>query len=331
VAQYKRSPTDWMSGLPPLKSAPPKGKTIVWLTQPIPAGEQKGAGVKAAAAAVGWSYRQINVNFSDPSTVVAAVNQALQQFHANVIVLPGQNKTLIGGTFAAVQKAGVIMVTTDYIDPPSAPLIGETAGSAFYQLGGALPADWIAAKSGGKAKILVAGADTFSALRVTREGFENELDKVCPGCTTSTIQLTVDQVVNNGAISPVVAALQRDPSIQYVYLTDGEFFDGISSALSSAGLAGRVTVTSSFGDTSVQTAILSGQQAVTDGTPNTLEGWIAVDIASRYFEGMSIPHNDTVPPTQLFAKDNSSTWKVSDELIVPANYQQNFKKIWHVG
>ena len=331
ASQYEKPSTSSISSLPPLKAKPPSGKTVVFVFQDIPQGEAKATGIKNAAAAVGWHYKQILVNNSDPATVVAGINQAIEQYHANVVSVTGLTIPEMQSTFATATKAGAIIVPQDGIFAPTGPIPAVVGGTAYYTRTGAMLADWVTAQSHGKANIVFGAIDAFSALAQVRKGFDSELASVCPGCKVTPVQLTIDQAVNNQGNSVITSALQRDSGANYVVTVDGALFGGLHTALSAVGLGGRVVIASAVGSVVNQTAILKGQEAVTTGDPNEIMGWLTIDAALRHMEGMSYPSDYGIPPTQLLTKANSSTWTVNNDFQVPANFAEVFKKLWGVS
>jgi ribose transport system substrate-binding protein len=192
-------------------------------------------------------------------------------------------------------------------------------------------ADWVVAQSKGDARVLDVGIDGISTLAQLRKGFEAELHRQCPGCQLTTINLPVDEAFNNQGNPIIVSAVRRDPQINYVVTVDGSVFNGLSTALASAGLTGKATIASAIGDTQNETEILRGTEGATTGTPNVIAGWMAMDAALRHEEAMSYPAGYGMPPLQLLTKANASMWKVSDNLDTPANYVSIFKRLWHVS
>ena len=265
VSKYGESPASALSSLPGLKSKPPAGKTIAFLFQPLPQGEAVAQGIKNAAAAVGWKYKQVLVNFSDPSTIVAGINQAVQQYHANVIASIDPTLSEIQSTFPTVNKSGAIIVPNFAIINPTGPIPAVIAGTGYFTLAGAMLADWVTVQSNGTGHILFAAIDAFPALAQVRKGFDDELASVCPACKSTVAQVTIEQAAGNQGNSVITSALQRDPSIKYVVTADGALFGGLTSALDAAGLGGKVTIASAAGDVQNQTAILNGQEGATTG------------------------------------------------------------------
>jgi ribose transport system substrate-binding protein len=331
VAKYEQPPTNAYANLPPLKSKPPTGKTAVFLTTSQPQGEQNAAGFAAAAKAVGWTYKGILVNLADPSSVVSALNEAVNTYHATVVGMIGVNKSEIQSTFANAEKAGTIYVPGSYMDAPSGPVPVAVATSAYYAMQGQMTADWVAVQSKCTAHVLYNAVDSYPALGAVHQGFTSELKRVCPNCTVSVAQLTVDQANNQQGVPVVTAALQRDHSINYVISSNGAFTQGLTAALTSVGLAKNITIASTFGDVLNQSAILQGKEGMTTGTANNISGWLAIDAALRHVEGMPYQSNlYAFTPTQVMTKSNSSTWTVSSDFQVPTNYASLFEGAWQV-
>jgi hypothetical protein len=217
---------------------------------------------------------------------------------------------------------------------PGGPVPAVIDGSGSATLAGALVADWIAATSHGNAHVAVGAVDGIDWLAGVRHGFDSELSKVCARCSVTTVQIPTGQAFDNQGNPLLVSALQCDPRLNYVFTVDGTFFSGLASALSSAGLSGRVTITSAIGDVQNQTQILAGQEGVTMDYPYVTMGWMIVDAALRAAQGMSYPVGYGTPPVQILAKANSDQWKISKNFQVPdapANYADIFKRLWHVA
>jgi ABC-type sugar transport system substrate-binding protein len=305
----------------------------VFITQAVPSGKLISAGVASAAKALGWKYKELDIALADPSTTVAAIQEAVLQLHANAILVAGVDTNEIKSTFAAAQRAGsVIIPISSVVQPGTGPVPAVIAGPEFYRISGAMIADWIAERSGGTAKVMVVGADSIPSLALTRQGFVSELKRVCPGCEVSaTVQLSTDQITNNGGNDLVVSSLRRNPGVDYLYIVDGLFFDGLSSSLSAAGLGANVTIASDFGNVQNETEVLGGEEGATTGVPTEIEGWYAVDAVVRHMAGMSYPADYGVPPTQILTKDNRGSWKVDQSFQVPASYPEIFKHLWGVA
>jgi ABC-type sugar transport system substrate-binding protein len=98
---------------------------------------------------------------------------------------------------------------------------------------GRVTGDFIVADGAGKANVLLvryagdpSGATAMTAAR-------RRVDTTCPDCRTRLIRVAAGQ-----ASEQIVAAIQRDPHIDYVGLEDGSMATGLADALQSAGLSG---------------------------------------------------------------------------------------------
>jgi ribose transport system substrate-binding protein len=326
LATYEQVPSGL--DLPPLKSKAPAGKTIVFLNEGATQTNQYAEGIKAAAAAIGWHFRQIIVDQSDPSNVVAAFHQALQ-YSPYAVSTTGSPYSQWSSVLPAYQKAGAIIIPSDAGTPTNSTVPTTIAGSSYFTTTGTMLADWVNADSNGSGHVLYAGLSAISGLQVLGNAFEANIRQNCPGCKLTAVNLNLAQALGNQGNSLVVTALQRNPAIKYVVETDGVFFTGLSSALATAGLAGKVKIGSAFGAAPNLSAVKSGTETVTTGNSGVIAGWLIVDAALRHLEGMSYPAGYGNPPTQLLTKTDS--WTLQPSYTQPANYASLFKQLWKVG
>ncbi len=76
AAQWEKAPTK-LGLTTPLKSAPPSGKTFVWLNCELSACAQILVGVRQAASAAGWNLKVVQYQQANPATVLSAFKLAL--------------------------------------------------------------------------------------------------------------------------------------------------------------------------------------------------------------------------------------------------------------
>jgi ABC-type sugar transport system substrate-binding protein len=313
-----------------LPTAPPKGKTIVYLydgtvsSQTVLANE-----VKLAAAAVGWHYHGISFQQSNPATLIAGLQAALEK-HPTVVASAAQQYSQLGASIiAAYKKANVPLIFGGQATPlPASPLLlGNPGGPEMYQLGGKDLAAWFVANSKGKGKVLDLNIPALSTLKPLFDSFDQEVKALCPGCQVKQVNMTIAQATGGSQASVVVAALQRNPGYKYAFYSDGAFASGIASALSSAGLSG-VQI---FGyDMQAEQAadLKAGTEAAWGGLSLKTYGCELVDLALRYAEkAPSGDSNDDVMPTEVVTHANIGNQTGYDQ---PANVLQQYEKIWKV-
>jgi ABC-type sugar transport system substrate-binding protein len=110
---------------------------------------------------------------------------------------------------------------------------------------------------------------------------------------------------------------------------DGPFADGITSALSAAGLNGKVKVIGEAADTAGIAALKNGSEAAWTGFDPGYQAYEDMDIAFRNAEGMTVPVAlEAQQPTQLLTKDtigSTTNWSA------PTDAQAQFMKLWQLG
>jgi ribose transport system substrate-binding protein len=325
VTKYEATPTS--VALPPLKAKPSSGKLIIFLNPGSAQTSLAGAGISAAANAVGWRYRQIVFDQSNPSSLVAALKQALL-YHPAAVSLLGSPYSQFESVIPQYQAAHVLLIPAESVYPSNTTMPATIQGASMFSTAAEQLAAWVTADSGGTAHVLVVGADALSGLQLMRTSFTTDLAKDCPGCTTTSIQIPLDQGLTGQANPLVVTAVQRNPSVNYVVEVDGAFFPGLSTSLASADLKSRVKIASAFGDNLNQSAVKAGSESVTTDFPGEIAGWLVVDAVLRNLEGMSYPSGYGTLQSQLLVKDGS--WTVTNNYAEPANYADLFKAIWKV-
>jgi ribose transport system substrate-binding protein len=302
------------------------GKKIVFLQCDITACSVFGKGISAAARVLGMDYSAISFKVADASTFTAAVDQAKQEKPAAVIIT-GQDYALWKNQIPAFKSAGIAIIAL--FVGGSVPITDtvpvDIGGTAFSEANAALEADWFIGNSQGKGHALIVNVPNFPAIADRTNGFVAEAKKRCPDCQVQKLDITLAQVQNNSVTSAVVSALQKDPSIKYVFQADGDFGAGMVQALKGAGLNGITSAGIS--------PLPADEQNIANGSSGSwlivsviISGWVAVDAAARHILGMTIPPGDGGIPYQLLTKDNIGT--PSADLVKPVDYASQYANLW---
>lgn len=318
----------------PLTSAPPKGKTLVFLQCEISQCTDIGSGIKAAAAAAGWNEKILNFQSANPATLITALKEALQ-YKPTAVVFSGLPEVLWQSEIPAYQAAGAVMIPM-FAGPLTTPSpnvipynIGATEGT---KLSAKQLAAWIAVDSGGKGHILLLGVPSFPLLAVYTDAFKQYLPTECPGCTVTEVDATIPQVDSGQVDSVITSALTKDPSLNYLSVVDGAFVDGLPSAMAAAGLSGKVKVTGIGADVANETDILAGKDMYAFTALATVDsGWVAVDAALRHAEGMPVTDiEDGGLPGMLLTKQTMTANHIqpANSFNFPSNYGQQFQALW---
>jgi ribose transport system substrate-binding protein len=327
VKQYEAVPTS-ITQKTPLAHPVTKGRTFVDLECENTQCHDIATGVQAAGKAIGWNVKLINYNDTQPATLTAAFQQALQ-YRPVGVSLTGTSPALWSSVLPEYKQAGVPIIPAS-VGPVDmqAPVAATVDGLGAYTGPAKAIADWFVAQSNASGHVLLVDIPSFPVLKETATAVSAEIGALCPDCKVSRFDATIAQVDANGVVSAVVSQLQRDPSIKYVISTDGVFISGLASAAKAAGVTG-LQIGSTIGGIVNEQDILAGSESATLPWPGVIEGWVIIDAAARVSEGMSVPDGDDNQAFQLLVKGNFTT--PQESLLEPGDYAAQFEKLWQVG
>ena len=159
----------------PLTSAPPKGKTIVYLQCEVAQCKEGGEGVQQATSALSWTLKTIPFKSTDPATLNSAFQQALQ-LKPLAVIIAGIPEVLWKGQEAAYKAAGIPIIPffVGPIDLSSTVIanIGNLNDNAYF---GKVLADWFIVDSHSAGHALVANVPAYQVLTSVSDAFEKEV------------------------------------------------------------------------------------------------------------------------------------------------------------
>ena len=313
----------------PLPSKAPSGKSIIFVSNGLAATERIATGVHEAADAIGWSYSEIHFDAANPATLESALLTALAK-KPTAVAEAGSPQSTFGTSTIAAYKAANVPIILGSVAPITLgdPIYGTPAGAASEQVVGKDLADWFIANSDGKGKALLENYTSAPVLNVFRDAFIAEVKALCPDCSTKVVAVTQADVDAGTLITKVIAAARTNPSYKYIFFDNGQFADGILSALSSAGLTGLIIGGRSI-DPHGKEAIAAGTEAVWTGQSYYLQGEAIVDVALREILGAPGSANNDVIPVQLITKANVSEM-TGQFYNFPTSSLEQYEKLWGV-
>jgi ribose transport system substrate-binding protein len=323
--KYKSLPTT-INISTPLKSAPPAGKTIVMLGTNNPSNVIIQQGLKSLAEKAHWNYSLVTYDPANPGTFTQAITTALAK-HPQYLVEAGL--PLTASQIATVKNAGAKWIL-DSVYPVTVkdPVIGQVDAYAQDAVMGKITADYFISDSGGKGNAVIEHVPAYPILDGFTDGFGKEVKAQCPGCKTSTTNVTIPDLVAGKVPSTLVSALRQNSGANYLVFDDGPFADGITSALAAAGLKDKVKVIGEAADQAGIAALKNGTNAAWTGFDPGYQAYEDMDIAFRDALGMPIPlGQEATQPTQLLTKDtigSTTNW------TAPTDAQAQFLKLWHL-
>jgi ribose transport system substrate-binding protein len=325
LTPYKSLPTS-INITTPLKSAPPKGKTFIMLGTNNPSNVIVQQEMAKLAKTAGWNFSVVSYDPANPGTFTQAETTALSK-HPQYLTEAGL--PLTASQIAMAKNAGAKWIL-DSVYPISVggDVIAQSDAYAQDALMGKIVADYFISDSGGKGNAVIEHIPSYPILGGFTTGFGNEVKAKCPNCKTSTTNITIPDLAAGKVPSTLVSALRSNPSANYLVFDDGPFADGITSALSAAGLNSKVKVIGEAADQAGIAALKNGTEAAWTGFDPGYQAYENMDAAFRDTEGMPIPQaQEAQQPTQLLTKDtigSTTNW------TAPTDAQAQFLKLWHL-
>ena len=326
LASYENAPT----AIPittPLKAAPPKGKTFVFLQCDVAQCTEESTAMKAVVAAVGWNLKVIPYQSENPATLISGLQQALQ-LHPAAVGLTGIPEIEWQSVVPAYQKAGVPIVVGQ-VGPQalSKTVIASIGNDLNVQITAKVLSDYFIARSGGKGKILQFQVPDFPILGAFDQDFRADVQASCPACSVTQLTGTIAEVTSGGSTAAIVSALQRDPQDTWLVTDDGPWVDGLPAALAGAHI--HVKIIGEGADVTDETDVKEGTMTAFTGVPLDYGMWAMMDAVLRHMEGMPNSPNEGLLPIQLLVKGES--FAVSESYNQPADYAAQMEKLWHVS
>jgi ABC-type sugar transport system substrate-binding protein len=312
--------------------------------------EQIGQGLQEAAAAIGAKFLRFT-HQDTPETVQQAAVDALQA-NPSMILFSGDPTQWFAAQLKEMNERHIPTIAWSEpggFTPPG--ISANLLNSDDYYFLGVLEADWVAAKYGAGSQTLLLNVPAYPVLQTAGEGYVNELKTVCPSCSETTLNFTVDDVVSGSVATGVVAALQKQPKTKEIVGTFGGLItQQLAQAVHNAGF-NSVKAISASGTSSNYQLIQQGDLQEADiALPSGFLAWRAIDVGLRLIAGQSVSASNSRPaladipgypdiyaggvPQEYVTKAQMPSGAITsvNQLWSPSlNYQAQFEKLWGVG
>ena len=313
-----------------LKSVPPK-KTVAWLQCSLPSCAAIGVGFKNATDALGWKLDVISYD----TDAAAAFQQAIDS-KVDYVASSGTSQAVLQAQIDAAKAAGIAYFSCFDTSEPH-----QDANNIWMQCGDATAvlaagdriANQIIVDSGGKANVLMVNIPDFAVLVSEREGSKAAYKANCPGCKFTELPLTLNQLLAGEVPGAIVAALQADPSVNYVHFAFDGLTTGVTSVLKDAGLLkGRSLVGVDFSGAVLQ-EIVDGTMKFWTANPKQYSAWLMVDAMARHSIGQENTEeraNALLPSFTVSSPEQAKPLVAGDGWPGPATMAAQFKTLWGV-
>ncbi|MCU1476306.1 MAG: ABC-type sugar transport system periplasmic component-like protein [Subtercola sp.] len=334
VAQYSAAPDTKPAG-PAFDASAAKGKTV-WYIPLVATVAPIQAISKNLERALGVAG--VQVQQCDGKGTAVGWNSCIQQAVAqkpDAIILESITPDLVSASVQQAKDAG-IPVLIDTASDSTSPWQPAAAAQVSYDytLGSQLVADWIIADSAGKANVLVIDTDDLSLKQaVTVDGYQAEFAAHCAGCS-----VTVDSVTSSAdwgtKVTPlVVAALTKDPTIDYVVAEYDPQVPGVTAALAQLDKKDSVKV-AAFNASLEQMQDLDAKNyvSVEVGSDQNSLGWAEADQVLRVMTGQA-PVQREATGTRVFTSDTISSVDLTTDSFYSGQWYGNgfeadYRALW---
>jgi ABC-type sugar transport system substrate-binding protein len=317
----------------PLSKKPPTGKKVVFLQCELPACERFKSGMEGATKALGWSLETIVFPSANPGK---GLETALSQ-NPDYIAMSGVPQSVMKAQMATAEKQGVPIVSCSTVEQGKPGGYAAQCESTDINETEIL-AQWIEEDSGGDAHILGLTLPLYPILGTQIEYLEGEFLQNCSGCSYKSLNLTPENLAEGAVGQKVVAELQQNPEINYVYSTFADPTTGLRQVLDSAGYQEVKIVSAAGNETTVQE--VPDKVAATTQTPNEFMSWQMVDALARISVGEDVQkdpeYQELLAETPVYVIDSEE----AVERLKPFNYNwpgpgdgaymQEFEELWQV-
>ncbi|WP_438452957.1 substrate-binding domain-containing protein [Streptomyces asiaticus] len=305
-----------------------RGKTIAYVAQTMtnPGVAGVAQGVREAAKVMGWKVRVIDGG-GTPVGIQAALSEAIT-LEPSGIVIGGFDPRATARQVAQANAAGIPLVGWHAVGSPGPskrPELFTNITTEVEEVAG-VSADWVIARSDGRARVVVFTDDSIAFARKKAALIRRGLAR-CPGVRL--LAYANIPIPDAGSRTPqeVSSLLSRFPTTwDYSIAINDLYFADAAPALRAAGKRGTgppFNIGAGDGDPSAFQRVNSGQyQAATVPEPLSQQGWQVIDEFNRAFSGRA--PSGYVAPVHIVTAANSggaTSWN-------PPGYRRAYRKIW---
>ncbi len=328
-----------------LLATPPRGKKIICIQNPQ-GGNSLVLRCDAAVSAgklLGWHVQPLNEDGS-VTDIQAAMNQALQLHPAGIINEDATPLSEVAQQITQARKEKIPVVWNSAALPNETihgagklpfPIVGGHGGTYSQNRDAESVASFVAVNSSCHVHVALATIESIAALKSVDTYFINNLKRFCPSAKVTIVNnaiTDVGQTMNNR----VVAAVQADPSINYIYTDASSFIQGLQPALQAAGIGQGIKIVGLNPQPTDYPLVKAGKESAWCGGDTTLYGWYDIDSLARYYTNSPLV-TEVQAPDPTFCLDKQTLDKEAGEknvdiangLSTTAIIDQ-FKDDWHV-
>lgn len=347
VADAKARLEEWYEGterpMPDEGPAPKKGANV-WVISCGQGAEGcavPGNAAKEAGEEIGWDVTIFDGKLN-PGEFNTGVSQAVAA-GADAIILNVVDCFLVKGALEEAKKAGVVIFGLHSLDCDDPTVGGEALFdgevdygddfenyAALVEAFGSSKADWIIAKTEGKAKTIEFRQNELLVVKYINDGF----DKRFKECTTCELVETVNFVLAD--LGPPVqqkaqGAILKHPEANSIMVPyDSAMTFGIDAAIVESGRADELLVMGGEGfPSNVKSVLTGGGQDAGTGYGFEWEGWAAIDGVNRLLNGEETV--DCGCGFRVWDIDHNISDEEGARYEPETDFRTQYRKIWGIS
>ena len=310
----------------PLSKPVPQGKKLAWIQCSIPDCQILGPPLIEAAKSFGWTVQTINGGLT-PETVKAAWGLAVRA-KPDAVIATGFPSSIFSSELATLKSENIPVIDGFVADPVGNGISAVVQGRSTSNGIGVAFANWVLAKKGTKANVLLVHSSTFPTLLDVKDGFNTQYSKLCSGCKVKTIDVPATDY-GSALPSQIVATLRSNPDINYVVAEEGNMLIGIPQAMKTAGIT-NVGVVGQYPSQASVEYLKDGSIVKALVMPPILDSmWTMVDALARTYTGQSTSVDDAAAPLWIVTPDTAGQLKYP--YFLTEGYQDQYKALWKKG
>jgi len=325
--------------MPPPQSGPAavRGKKVWWVScgEAYVGCQIPSRGFKEAATHLGWDV-QVKDGAANADTAANIIRSAINA-KVDAVIVDAFDCASIKGALEAAKAANLPVgeiISADCATPLFAftpKILGNTSPLDYWAAWSKARADYVAAKVGNDAKVVLLGEESYANQITQNRAFSDQFSTVCNGCTLKSAPWTFAQIPSP-ATQEWQTAIASNPNAK-----------AIAFSVDSAMGLGLLTAIKSSGRTGDQGLVIGGGEGLPDNIALVREGkyqtfatamsydwfaWGAVDDLNRLFAGenpASFPEQGggyQIVDTQHNVPQGTDTWSP------PIDYRSAYTKVW---
>lgn len=303
----------------------PTGATIAYVNCGNPSCSLLYQSLKAAASTMGVKLNSIAASVTIQGAVTA-LDTAIQE-RPSAVIVPAYATAGIKNQLLQLKALGIPIIGFALIGGAPYGVQVSVGGAATWSLIPKLEAAYAFSLTNTKTHVLLVSAPEIQFTPPAIQSFVSELSTLCKPCSVTKLSLSVT-TIGTTAPQQIVSALQANPNVTTVVAPNSEIFDGLPSALKSAGIS--VKLVGGAGNPTNLTYVKAGTQAADVQFDFPVTAWMAVDDAARLITKQPLTPNESTgqPDIAILPSGASFTISPSYGWTGYPDFAQRFEKLW---